>query len=48
MSINYRLLIIHSVYSLQRESKQDFEEIHGKIHRGDIVGVTGYPGEDSC
>ncbi|XP_065832378.1 lysine--tRNA ligase-like [Oscarella lobularis] len=26
-------------------STQDFERIHGKIKRGDIVGVTGNPGK---
>ncbi len=28
-----------------RESKQDFEEIHGRLRRGDIIGVKGSPGE---
>lgn len=28
-----------------RESKQDFEEIHSRLRRGDIVGVTGKPGK---
>lgn len=26
-------------------SKQDFEEVHGRLKRGDIVGVMGKPGE---
>ena len=27
-----------------RSSKQDFFEVHGKIRRGDIIGIKGSPG----
>ena len=30
---------------LLRSSKQDFFAIHNKLRRGDIVGVTGTPGQ---
>jgi len=26
-------------------SEQEFEEIHGRVHRGDIVGFVGFPGK---
>ena len=28
-----------------RESLQNFEEVHSRLKRGDIVGVKGKPGE---
>eukprot|EP00118_Oscarella_pearsei_P029001 m.3454 g.3454 ORF g.3454 m.3454 type:complete len:582 (+) comp9396_c0_seq1:80-1825(+) len=28
-----------------RVATQDFEHVHGKLRRGDIVGITGYPGK---
>jgi lysyl-tRNA synthetase class 2 len=28
-----------------RATDQNFEEVHGRIRRGDIIGVTGYPGK---
>ena len=27
-----------------REAEQDFEEIHGTLRRGDMIGVKGHPG----
>jgi hypothetical protein len=30
--------------SLFRETEQNFEEIHGTIKRGDIIGITGFQG----
>lgn len=32
-------------YTVYRESKQNFEEVHSRLRRGDIVGVTGKPGK---
>ena len=26
-------------------SEQEFEEVHGRVHRGDIVGFVGFPGK---
>ena len=34
------------VYYNNRDT-ENFEEVHGHLRRGDIVGVTGYPGEHS-
>lgn len=28
-----------------RVSEDNFEEVHGRIRRGDILGITGYPGK---
>ena len=40
------LIIAYFCYYNYRESG-NFEEVHGHLRRGDIVGVTGYPGEYS-
>ena len=28
-----------------RKSEEDFEEVHSRLRRGDIIGVTGCPGQ---
>ena len=28
-----------------RQSEENFEEVHGRLKRGDVIGVTGCPGE---
>lgn len=40
-------LLILYFFVLFRSSEQDFGYIHGKIRRGDIVGVKGRPGKIS-
>ena len=30
-----------------RATEQNFEEVHGRIKRGDIVGIKGKPGEEN-
>ena len=35
------------IFFFIRSSDQDFGVIHGKLRRGDIVGVCGKPGKDS-
>ena len=36
--------IVHVCPSPYRETEENFEEVHGRLKRGDIIGVTGSPG----